>query len=165
MENYLESYGFQKYCDEVLYNGQTGRQLQTPIFIGPTYYQRLKHMVSDKIHSRNQGPVQLITRQPLEGRARDGGLRLGEMERDVLIAHGSAQFLKERLMDSSDLFRVYISKEEKAIVVANPERNYFMYNGKELTRDEVDEVQLPYAMKLLIQEVISMGIDFKITTE
>jgi len=165
IEALLQSYGFNMSCYEILYNGQTGQQLKAPIFMGPTYYQRLKHMVQDKIHSRESGPVQLMTRQPQEGRARDGGLRHGEMERDVMIAHGCSQFLKERLMECSDQFRVFVSKKDKAIVVANPEKEFFMYNGKHLTRDEVVEIQFPYAMKLFLHELISMGIDSRIETE
>jgi DNA-directed RNA polymerase II subunit RPB2 len=92
----LHSCGYQERGNEVMYNGHTGRKLTSQIFIGPTYYQRLKHMVDDKIHSRAHGPLQILTRQPVEGRSRDGGLRFGEMERDCMIAHGAAQFLRVR---------------------------------------------------------------------
>jgi len=113
-------------------------------------------------NSRESGPVQLLTRQPAEGRSRDGGLRLGEMERDCFIAHGVPKFLKERMMDSSDLFKVYVSKKEEAIVVGNSDTNIFKYNGQPIKDDEIMQIQLPYAMKLLLQELESMGIDVRL---
>lgn len=104
----LRAAGYQQRGFEVMYNGHTGQKLMAQVFLGPTYYQRLRHMVDDKIHARARGPVQILTRQPVEGRARDGGLRFGEMERDCMISHGASAFLKERLMDVSDAFRVHV---------------------------------------------------------
>lgn len=158
-ERELTAYGMNSKCDEVMYNPFTGEQLCNAITIAPTYYQRLKHMVDDKMHARDRGPVTLLTRQPQEGRSRDGGLRLGEMERDCLVAHSLAFFLKERLVDFSDIFRVYVSKKHKAIVMANPDRNFYMYNQEMLSKDEVAEIQIPYAYKLLLHEIAAMGVD------
>ena len=91
-----------------MYNGHTGRRMPIRIFFGPTYYQRLKHLVDDKIFARNKEKTQGLTRQPTMGRSRGGGLRFGEMERDCIIAHGSANFLKERLFYQSDAFEVHV---------------------------------------------------------
>jgi DNA-directed RNA polymerase II subunit RPB2 len=104
----LEAAGYQKRGFEIMYNGHTGKKMRTQVFLGPTYYQRLRHMVDDKIHARARGPLQILTRQPVEGRARDGGLRFGEMERDCMIAHGAAAFLKERLFTVSDAYTVHV---------------------------------------------------------
>ena len=108
VSTYLRNKGYQSRGLEVMYHGHTGKKLQAQIYLGPTYYQRLKHMVDDKIHSRARGPVQILTRQPVEGRSRDGGLRFGEMERDCMISHGVAAFLKERLFEASDAYRLHV---------------------------------------------------------
>ena len=121
----LHQFGYQKRGNEAMYNGHTGKRLQARIFLGPTYYQRLKHMVDDKIHSRARGPVAKITRQPLEGRARGGGLRFGEMERDCLVAHGTANFLRDRLFWNSDAFRVHLCDKCGMFVHANLENQTF----------------------------------------
>jgi hypothetical protein len=116
-------------------------------------------------NSRENGPVQLLTRQPAEGRSRDGGLRIGEMERDVLIAYGASCFLKEKLTDSSDLFRMFVSKKHQTFIVGNEQKHLFKFGDRHLDYDDVREVQLPYAMKLLWQEITSMGIDMRLITE
>lgn len=126
---------------ETMYNGHTGRKLTAMIFLGPTYYQRLKHMVDDKIHSRGRGPVQILTRQPAEGRSRDGGLRFGEMERDCMIAHGAAHFLKERLFDQSDAYRVHVCEKCGLIAIANLKKNSFECRG---CKNKTDIVQVSF---------------------
>lgn len=153
----LHNNGFQLRGNEVMYSGHTGRKLQAKIFIGPTYYQRLKHMVDDKIHSRARGPVQILTRQPLEGRSRDGGLRFGEMERDCMISHGAAQFLKERLFDQSDAYRIHVCDLCGLIAIANLKKNTFECRGCR-NKTQVSQVHIPYAAKLLFQELSAMSI-------
>ena len=153
----LEEKNFEKTGNEILYNGVNGTQMKAKVLIGPTYYQRLKHMVEDKTHSRAEGPMVMMTRQPAEGRARDGGLRFGEMERDCMISHGTVQFLKERMLDVSDNYRVFICKECGLIGAVNPEQN--IYKCKNCNNyNNFAEVRIPYACKLLIQELESMSI-------
>jgi DNA-directed RNA polymerase II subunit RPB2 len=160
----LEQYDFEHNGNEILYNGFTGRQMESKIFIGPTYYQRLKHMVEDKIHSRSTGPMVLLTRQPAEGRARDGGLRFGEMERDCMIAHGSLQFLKERMIDVSDNYRVFVCNECGQFGAVNPSEN--IYKCKLCSNySDFSEVRIPYSCKLLIQELQGMSISPRFITK
>ena len=149
--------GMDEYGNEVLYNGLTGEQMLVNIFIGPTFYQRLKHMVVDKYHSRSTGPVVLLTRQPAEGRTRDGGLRFGEMERDCVISHGAAAFLKERLLDVSDNYKVYVCNKCNMIGSVNEKKNIYKCDHCPNTT-VFNEIRLPYACKLLLQELISMSI-------
>jgi DNA-directed RNA polymerase II subunit RPB2 len=154
----LEESGMERYGNEILYNGRTGEQIKTEIFIGPTYYQRLKHMVSDKVHSRgSNGPIVMLTRQPSEGRARSGGLRLGEMERDCFIAHGTANFLAERMLHVSDNYRIFICKYCGMHANVNTDKNiYSCKNCKNNT--DIAQVRMPYAFKLLNQELYTMNI-------
>ncbi|KAL5714269.1 DNA-directed RNA polymerase [Ranunculus cassubicifolius] len=160
----LHKCGYQMRGFETMYNGHTGRKLTSMIFIGPTYYQRLKHMVDDKIHSRARGPVQILTRQPAEGRSRDGGLRFGEMERDCMIAHGAASFLKERLFDQSDAYRVHVCERCGLIAIANLKKNVFECRGCK-NKTDIVQVHIPYACKLLFQELMSMAIAPRMLTK
>ncbi|KAJ1934048.1 DNA-dependent RNA polymerase II [Linderina macrospora] len=153
----LLEHGYQPRGFEVMYNGHTGKKLAAQVFLGPTYYQRLKHMVDDKIHSRARGPVQILTRQPVEGRSRDGGLRFGEMERDVMIAHGVAQFLKERLFDASDAYRVHVCDRCGLMAVASLKKNQFKCTACS-NSTQISQVHIPYACKLLFQELMAMNI-------
>uniref|UniRef100_A0A1I8ASI1 DNA-directed RNA polymerase n=1 Tax=Steinernema glaseri TaxID=37863 RepID=A0A1I8ASI1_9BILA len=157
ISNLLAEYGYHLRGNEVMFNGHTGVKLTTQVFLGPTYYQRLKHMVDDKIHSRARGPVQMMNRQPMEGRARDGGLRFGEMERDCQISHGAAQFLRERLFEVSDPYHVYVCNNCGLIVVANLRTNSFECKACR-NKTHVSALRIPYACKLLFQELMSMSI-------
>ena len=134
------------------------------IFLGPTYYQRLKHMVGDKMHSRGRGPTSILTRQPTEGRSRDGGLKIGEMEKDAMVAHGCGQFLKERMMETSDITKMYVCDECGLFASKVIDKNYYTCNScNNSTR--ISAVNMPYACKLLFQELASVNILARINTE
>lgn len=165
VSNLLREHGYQSRGFEILYNGHTGKKLRAQVFFGPTYYQRLRHMVDDKIHARSRGPVQIMTRQPVEGRARDGGLRFGEMERDCMIAHGAAAFLKERLFEVSDAFRVHVCEECGLMTpIANLTKQSFECRPCK-NKTKIAQVHIPYAAKLLFQELQSMNIAARLFTE
>jgi DNA-directed RNA polymerase II subunit RPB2 len=138
--------------------------MRTNIFMGPCYYQRLKHMVDDKIHSRASGPLVMLTRQPAEGRARDGGLRFGEMERDCMIAHGASEFLKERMLEASDNFQSFICRGCGLLGIVNPTRGVYNCTACSSTTG-FSQVRIPYAYKLFLQELESMNISSRIITE
>ena len=159
----LEHYQFHRHGEEILYNGMTGKQLKVSIFIGPTYYQRLKHMVEDKVHSRACGPNVMLTRQPAEGRSRDGGLRFGEMERDCILSHGAIQFLKETLQDRSDNYATHVCQKCGLLAIVNKEKK--IYTCKSCSHNtHFSEIHIPYAMKLFIQEVQSMNVASRLMT-
>ncbi|BGP69929.1 DNA-dependent RNA polymerase II [Rhodotorula toruloides] len=153
----LRKYGYHSRGLEVMYNGHTGRKLQAQVYLGPTYYQRLKHMVGDKIHARARGPVQILTRQPVEGRSRDGGLRFGEMERDCMLAHGVAGFLKERMFEASDGYRIHVCEICGLTAIANLKKQSFECRACK-NRTAIAQVHIPYAAKLLFQELQSMNV-------
>jgi DNA-directed RNA polymerase II subunit RPB2 len=170
----LQKLGYESYGNEIMYDGLTGEQLETSVFIGPVFYQRLKHMVNDKQHSRSIGPMVNLTRQPAEGRSRDGGFRVGEMERDVLIAHGMASFCKERLFDVSDKYSTYICKCCGMIAPYNDgEKNAGQASSDFVIHKcstcenttEFAKVAIPYSFKLLSQELQTINVVPRLITE
>jgi DNA-directed RNA polymerase II subunit RPB2 len=188
----LTEYGFHSSGTEVLYNGMTGEQIKSDIYIGPTYYMRLKQMVKDKINYRSQGPRTQLTRQTVQGRANDGGLRVGEMERDGILGHGAAHFLNESLMVRGDEYHMAVCNKSGMIAIYNPTQNLFMspmvdgpikFSGNltdaatsgsgsgasvvHMTKfgRSFSIVRIPYCLKLLMQELIVMNVQMRIITE
>lgn len=155
MESILVKAGFHCKSKEIMTSGITGELLKAYIYFGPIYYQKLKHMVLDKIHGRPRGPRAVLTRQPTEGRAREGGLRLGEMERDCLIGHGVSMLLIERLMLSSDAYNADVCTKCGLF-------GYLNWCTSCRSSQNIASIQIPYAYKLLIQELQSMNIDARL---
>jgi DNA-directed RNA polymerase II subunit RPB2 len=162
--NALQGVGYESKGNEILYNGLTGEQLETSVFIGPVFYQRLKHMVKDKQHSRSYGPKVNLTRQPAEGRSRDGGHRFGEMERDCMCSHGAARFTKGRMYDASDSYSVHVCKRCGMIAAYNDQRHIHHCRHCD-NRTDFEYVEIPYSCKLLFQELITMGVAPRIMTK
>jgi DNA-directed RNA polymerase II subunit RPB2 len=156
----LHELGYHRHGNEVMYSGHTGRMIHAKVFLGPTFYQRLKHLVDDKIHARSRGPVTMLTRQPMEGRARDGGLRMGEMERDCLISHGVSSFLRDRMFANSDPYAIYICTLCGLIAHADLRKHIYWCNNKDCqhAKASIVRVHIPYACKLLFQELMAMCI-------
>jgi DNA-directed RNA polymerase II subunit RPB2 len=156
--------GYEAHGNELMCNGLTGEQLECNIFMGPVFYQRLKHMVNDKSHSRSIGPMVNLTRQPAEGRSRDGGLRFGEMERDCMVSHGAARFTKGRIYDASDKYSVFTCKKCGLIAAYNNEIHIHHCKTCD-NRVDFAYVEIPYSCKLLFQELNTMNIAPRIMTE
>ena len=159
----LSQVGYESNGNEILYNGLTGEQVETSIFVGPVFYQRLKHMVSDKQHSRSIGPMVNLTRQPAEGRSRDGGLRFGEMERDCMVSHGASRFTRGRLYDASDKYSVHVCNKCGLIAAYNDEVHIHLCKVCN-NRSDFSYTEIPYACKLLFQELITMNVVPRIIT-
>ncbi|RLG65509.1 DNA-directed RNA polymerase subunit B [archaeon] len=153
--------GFRYNGEEVLYNGVTGEKMKAKIFIGVVFYQRLHHMVADKMHARATGPIELLTRQPTEGKAREGGLKFGEMEKDCLVAYGATMNLRERMLEVSDKYLAYVCEVCGSLAYYDRVRNeYVCPYCKE--KGKVSGVYIPYAFKLLLQELLALGVRTRI---
>jgi DNA-directed RNA polymerase beta subunit len=180
----LSKMGFNSTSNEILYNGESGEQMKMDLFMGPTYYMRLKQLVKDKINYRARGPRTVLTRQTVQGRANDGGLRVGEMERDAIVAHGMGNFLQESLLVRGDEYFMGICNLTGMIAIYNKELNLFMspyadgplkFEGLLEDKIRIDKitkygrefsiVRVPYAFKLLIQELGALNIQMRIITE
>jgi DNA-directed RNA polymerase II subunit RPB2 len=148
MKTALLQIGYQPYGNEYLYNGETGELMESEIFMGPTFYQRFKHMVSDKINYRSEGPRTLMTHQPLEGRAQDGGLRIGEMERDALLSHGISSFIQESMMKRSDEHNFIFQKETGLLDYTS--------------EFPLGSLNIPYCAGLFVHEMESMHLQVKL---
>lgn len=164
----LEQCGYQRYGNETLYSGITGLPLKgAKVFIGPTYYQILKHMVQDKVYSRNTGKVDRRNRQPPEGRKRQGGLRFGEMERDCAVAHGVSAFLKDRMFEESDYFTCPVCKTCGNIAIPRNSKTYgdsvYQHARCQLCKtSEVVETEIPYSQKRFIQMMQAVHVKLKL---
>ena len=169
----IEQKGFNRSGYEYLYNGETGQKMKAMICIGPNYYQRLKHLVEDKVHARARGPLNILNRQPPEGRSKEGGLKLGEMERDAIAAYGIALFLKEKFVDSSDIYKTRVCDQcglfaQRVLKIVNKKvkvaiDNYYCPACNNYT--DISEIVIPYAFKLLVQELMAMNIAPRIRTK
>jgi len=156
--------GYEAHGNELLYNGLTGEQHECSVFMGPVFYQRLKHMVNDKVHSRSNGPMVNLTRQPAEGRSRDGGLRFGEMEKDAMVSHGAARFTRGRMYDASDKYSVFVCK--KCGIIASYNDKMHIHHCRTCdNRVDFSYVEIPYACKLLFQELNTMNIMPRLITD
>jgi DNA-directed RNA polymerase II subunit RPB2 len=164
ISNKLLELGYESHGNELMYNGLTGQQIECSVFMGPVFYQRLKHMVNDKQHSRSHGPMMNLTRQPAEGRSRDGGLRFGEMEKDAMVSHGASRFTRERMYDVSDKYSIYVCKDCGLIPAYNDKLHIHLCKTCG-NRTRFAHVEIPYACKLLFQELTTMNVVPRLITD
>ncbi|MEM2820980.1 MAG: DNA-directed RNA polymerase subunit B, partial [Thermoproteota archaeon] len=157
VQKILEEHGFSSYGEFDFIDGVTGKRFRAKVFMGIIYYQRLHHMVKDKMHARARGQVQMLTHQPTEGRSRGGGLRFGEMERDCLVGHGAARLLQDRLLEESDRTIVYVCEKCGTFAYYDAKQKKHICPLCEKGKD-VSGVEMSYAFKLLLQELMSLGI-------
>nr|AIF23852.1 DNA-directed RNA polymerase subunit B (rpoB) [uncultured marine thaumarchaeote SAT1000_18_G08] len=157
VKDVMKDAGFKYSGKEIMYDGKTGKQFAVEVFIGVVYYQKLHHMVADKIHARARGQVQMLTKQPTEGRARGGGLRFGEMERDCIIAYGASMILKDRLLDESDKTEIFVCERCGLVAYHDVKQRKFHCRVCE-NKGKVSSVSVAYAFKLLLQEMSSLAI-------
>jgi len=157
VKSVMKDAGFKYSGKEIMYDGRTGKQFPVEVFIGVVYYQKLHHMVADKIHARARGQVQMLTKQPTEGRARGGGLRFGEMERDCIIAYGASMILKDRLLDESDKSDIFVC-ERCGLVAYHDIKQRRFYCRVCDKKGKVSSVSVAYAFKLLLQEMSCLNI-------
>jgi DNA-directed RNA polymerase II subunit RPB2 len=156
--------GYEAHGNELMYNGLTGQQIECSVFMGPVFYQRLKHMVNDKQHSRSIGLMVNLTRQPAEGRSRDGGLRFGEMERDCMVSHGASRFTRGRMYDVSDKYSVHVCNKCGLIASYNDKLHIHICRTCD-NRVDFSYVEIPYSCKLLFQELTTMNVVPRIMTD
>ena len=157
IKDILEKHGFKHSGKETMYDGRTGKKFPADVYMGVVYYQKLHHMVADKIHSRARGQVQMLTKQPTEGRARGGGLRFGEMERDCLIAYGASMMLKDRLLEESDKAEINVCERCGLLAYYDVKQRRFICRvcGE---KSKISSVVIAYAFKLLLQEMMSLNV-------